>query len=153
MLQYIGRRYFARTVSLSRYVSPAAQFYLRSFGIETSAITGSGPKGIILKGDVQSYIKKNNLKLSPQFSKKPAVAAKKVQALPPKAIKGDPEDPTTQIIVDKPIDETKIKIADKILESKQDIPHTYMASKVFGEKLLDLLQDSETSLEEIMLRI
>ena len=70
-----GRQFFASSTgfdaSLSAEmanfkVSPAAGWWLRSYGVLPSQVAATGPKGYIVKGDVLKVIKADNLSLRPQ---------------------------------------------------------------------------------------
>jgi hypothetical protein len=58
MITTIQRRFFAATTSK---VSPSTWFYFFNYGIKPEAVTATGPKGHITKGDLLAYIHKNNL--------------------------------------------------------------------------------------------
>ena len=47
-------------------VSPAAGWWMRSYGVLPSQVPASGPKNYIQKGDVMKHIKAHNLSLRPQ---------------------------------------------------------------------------------------
>ncbi len=55
-------------------VSPAAGWWLRTYGVLPSQVPATGPKGFILKGDVLMHIKQNNLSIRPRDA--PATAQK-----------------------------------------------------------------------------
>ena len=56
-------------------VSPAAGWWLRSYGVLPSELQASGPKGYIIKGDVLKHIKANNLSLRPREAQQAPAAA------------------------------------------------------------------------------
>ena len=56
-------------------VSPAAGWWMRSYGVLPSKLTATGPKGYLVKGDVLKYIKTNNLSLRPRETNVVAVEA------------------------------------------------------------------------------
>jgi pyruvate/2-oxoglutarate dehydrogenase complex dihydrolipoamide acyltransferase (E2) component len=60
MITAIQRRLFATTTSK---VSPSTWFYFLNYGIKPEAVTATGPKGHITKGDLLAYIRKNNLQM------------------------------------------------------------------------------------------
>ena len=47
-------------------VSPAAGWWMRSYGVLPSQIKATGPKGYFVKGDVLQYIQSKNLSLRPR---------------------------------------------------------------------------------------
>lgn len=73
MLSRISLRYFSAG-SMSQKISPAVQFYLRSYSIDKSQVTPTGTKGMISKADVLKYIKEKQLKPVEYFSHKPVAA-------------------------------------------------------------------------------
>ena len=70
-----GRHFFASSTGFDASlaaemanfkVSPAAGWWLRSYGVLPSQVAPTGPKGYIVKGDVLKVIKADNLSLRPQ---------------------------------------------------------------------------------------
>lgn len=47
---------------LYRNFGPAVRGLLDKYGLSPNKIVGTGPRGILLKGDVLQYIKEENLK-------------------------------------------------------------------------------------------
>ena len=85
MMNISSRHFFASSTGfdaslaaeMARFkVSPAAGWWLRSYGVLPSQVAATGPKGYIVKGDVLKLIKSNNLSLRPQEAHAvPAAAA------------------------------------------------------------------------------
>lgn len=61
MLSKLGRRYISSTRFADR-ISPAVQFYARSYNLSLDKVKATGPYGIILKADVINYARDNNMK-------------------------------------------------------------------------------------------
>ena len=72
-------------------VSPAAGWWMRSYGVLPSQLIASGPKGFILKGDVLSFIDANKLGLRPREVPKAATPAKAGAEKKPAAAKKTPQ--------------------------------------------------------------
>jgi len=68
-------------------VSPAAGWWLRSYGVLPSQVPATGPKGFIIKGDVLNHINTNNLSLKPReaVTHEVEAATPEVEAATPKA--------------------------------------------------------------------
>jgi hypothetical protein len=60
MLTFLSKRFISSNKFASR-MSPAVQFLTRTYNIELSNISPSGPYGIMLKGDLLRHIKEKNL--------------------------------------------------------------------------------------------
>ena len=50
---------------MSRALGPAVRNLLERYGLSAKKITGSGPRGLLLKGDVLQHIQKENVKPVP----------------------------------------------------------------------------------------
>lgn len=109
-------------------ISPAAAFYLRTYGIDAKTLKASGPNGILQKYDVLAHIKANNLQKKPQTSE-PAPSsggAKKAAKKEGKAF--NPADPFSQSYADVTIESAEIKRG--FLATKQAAAHSYFNSQV-----------------------
>jgi pyruvate dehydrogenase E2 component (dihydrolipoamide acetyltransferase) len=92
------------------FATPVARRVARNYGIELQAITGSGPGGRIIKRDVMSALRISNgpERAVPKAPPAPAVTA---------AAEQDQEIPFSKI---------RARIADRLTQSKQTIPHFYL---------------------------
>ena len=94
------------------FVSPLAKRIASQKNIDLHSVTGTGPRGRIIKSDIENYNRQNLTSQHPsQFISKE-----------------DIEIPTSNI---------RQIIADKMVESKQQVPHFYLEIECIMDKLLD----------------
>jgi pyruvate dehydrogenase E2 component (dihydrolipoamide acetyltransferase) len=120
--------------------SPLARRLAADKGIDLGAVSGSGPKGRIVKADVESA--------------KPgaAPAAAKTEAAAPTAAAAPAPAVKPATVPDIPHEATKLSnvrktIARRLTESKQTVPHIYLTVNVRLDALLKLRGDLNKSLE------
>jgi pyruvate dehydrogenase E2 component (dihydrolipoamide acetyltransferase) len=120
--------------------SPLARRLAADKGIDLGAVSGSGPKGRIVKADVESA--------------KPgaAPAAAKTEAAAPTAAAAPAPAAKPATVPDIPHEATKLSnvrktIARRLTESKQTVPHIYLTVNVRLDALLKLRGDLNKSLE------
>ncbi|MES3083947.1 pyruvate dehydrogenase complex dihydrolipoamide acetyltransferase [Sphingomonas faeni] len=120
--------------------SPLARRLAADKGIDLGAVSGSGPKGRIVKADVESA--------------KPgaAPAAAKTEAAAPTASAPPAPAAKPATVPDIPHEATKLSnvrktIARRLTESKQTVPHIYLTVNVRLDALLKLRGDLNKSLE------
>ncbi|XP_008063774.1 dihydrolipoyllysine-residue acetyltransferase component of pyruvate dehydrogenase complex, mitochondrial isoform X1 [Carlito syrichta] len=102
------------------FVSPLAKKLAAEKGIDLTQVKGTGPDGRITKKDVDSFV---------PTKAAPAPAA----AVPPPAVAPVP----TGVFTDIPISNIRRVIAQRLMQSKQTIPHYYLSIDVnMGEVLL-----------------
>ncbi|MHA7818347.1 MAG: 2-oxo acid dehydrogenase subunit E2 [Erythrobacter sp.] len=114
--------------------SPLAKRIAEQKGIDLSAVSGSGPKGRIIKADVENF--------EPSKAAAPATAASAPAAAPAQAANE----------YDAPFEEQKLNnvrkvIAKRLTEAKQQIPHIYLTVDVRLDPLLALRKQLNDSLE------
>jgi len=110
-------------------VGPAAQLILGRAGILPSKVAGTGPRGLVTKGDALAAAAGGGLKPSVSEKKKAAAApANPSPASPPAAAPPASEDPAEY--VDIPMTQMRRVIASRLLESKTTIPAMYMRMEV-----------------------
>ncbi|MGQ9910393.1 MAG: dihydrolipoamide acetyltransferase family protein, partial [Candidatus Flexifilum sp.] len=106
------------------------------------AVTGTGPGGRITKDDVENFVPA----AAPPV---PAVAAAPVPAaapeLPPPVFGEIPSGPDVEIIETSKM---RSRIARRMVESKQQIPHFYVTTEVDVEALLALRKQINAALDE-----
>jgi len=120
--------------------SPLARRLAADKGIDLGAVSGSGPKGRIVKADVESA--------------KPgaAPAAAKTEAAAPTAAAAPAPAAKPATVPDIPHEATKLSnvrktIARRLTESKQTVPHIYLTVNVRLDALLKLRGELNKSLE------
>ncbi|XP_004585116.2 dihydrolipoyllysine-residue acetyltransferase component of pyruvate dehydrogenase complex, mitochondrial [Ochotona princeps] len=105
------------------FVSPLAKKLAAEKGIDLTQIKGTGPDGRIIKKDIDSFV---------PTKAAPAPAA----AVPPPPSPGVAPVPTG-VFTDIPISNIRRVIAQRLMQSKQTIPHYYLSIDVnMGEVLL-----------------
>ncbi|MCK8455964.1 pyruvate dehydrogenase complex dihydrolipoamide acetyltransferase [Sphingomonas faeni] len=120
--------------------SPLARRLAADKGIDLGAVSGSGPKGRIVKADVESA--------------KPgaAPAAAKTEATAPTAAAAPAPAAKPAAVPDIPHEATKLSnvrktIARRLTESKQTVPHIYLTVNIRLDALLKLRGELNKSLE------
>jgi pyruvate dehydrogenase E2 component (dihydrolipoamide acetyltransferase) len=94
----------------SRFASPSARRIAREHGLDINTITGSGPRGRIIKRDVLAVI-----------SAKQQVASATIALTPETGVTDDEEIPYSKM---------RKVIADRLTKSKQNIPHFYLFTEI-----------------------
>ncbi|KAI9353072.1 2-oxoacid dehydrogenases acyltransferase-domain-containing protein [Zopfochytrium polystomum] len=107
--------------------SPAARFIAASKGVPLDQVTGTGPNGRILKGDVEAF-----KGAGPVPTPAPAVPAVSVVAA------FTPAPQTAQLFEDIPVSNVRKVIASRLTESKQSIPHYYLTTEINVDAVLKL---------------
>uniref|UniRef100_A0A8C5K9P8 Dihydrolipoamide acetyltransferase component of pyruvate dehydrogenase complex n=1 Tax=Jaculus jaculus TaxID=51337 RepID=A0A8C5K9P8_JACJA len=104
------------------FVSPLAKKLAAEKGIDLTQVKGTGPDGRIIKKDIDSFV--------------PAKAAAVPAAAVPSPSPGAAPVPTG-VFTDIPISNIRRVIAQRLMQSKQTIPHYYLSVDVnMGEVLL-----------------
>ncbi|WP_208352961.1 pyruvate dehydrogenase complex dihydrolipoamide acetyltransferase [Pseudaestuariivita rosea] len=110
------------------FASPLARRIAKDKGLDLSQIKGSGPKGRIVKADVEN-----------------ATAAPKTEAPKAAATARAPAGPSTDAVIkmydgrdyeEKPLDGMRKTIAARLTEAKQTIPHFYLRRDIHLDALL-----------------
>ena len=107
------------------FVSPLARRMAEQAGLDLAMLTGSGPRGRIIKTDIERAQKQG------------------VQAPPPAGMVQAPSAPATQLPADVPVEEIPLSnmrkvIARRLTEAKQNIPHFYLTVDCELDALLAL---------------
>ncbi|NNC73115.1 MAG: pyruvate dehydrogenase complex dihydrolipoamide acetyltransferase [Sphingomonadaceae bacterium] len=111
--------------------SPLARRMAEQNDIDLIALSGSGPKGRIVKADIETALEKG-------------VPAKAEKAAPaPSAAPADGEIPHTT----EKLSNMRKTIARRLTEAKQTVPHIYLTVDVQLDALLDLRKELNASLE------
>ncbi|XP_025321315.1 dihydrolipoyllysine-residue acetyltransferase component of pyruvate dehydrogenase complex, mitochondrial [Canis lupus baileyi] len=104
------------------FASPLAKKLAAEKGIDLTQVKGTGPEGRIIKKDVDSFV--------------PTKAAPAPAAAVPAAVPGVAPVPSG-VFTDVPISNIRRVIAQRLMQSKQTIPHYYLSIDVnMGEVLL-----------------
>nr|BBH88998.1 dihydrolipoamide acetyltransferase component of pyruvate dehydrogenase complex [Thermosporothrix sp. COM3] len=114
-------------------VSPLARRMAEEHGIELAQIKGSGPGGRIVRDDIEDYLEQQR-KATPT-TQAPAAQPAPLAAAPSFAQAPIPED--SEVVQ---ISSVQKKIAGRLLESKQYVPHFYVSNEVDMTDALALRQ-------------
>lgn len=102
------------------FISPLAKRIAKQENMDISDIQGSGPRGRIIKSDVENYISQNpNQNPSSNFA--------------------------SNHDVERQITHMRKIIAERLVESKQEVPHFYLDIECVVDKLLDFRADINSS--------
>ena len=118
------------------FASPLARRIAKEAGVDVAKITGSGPKGRVVKADVDAAISGGTAKGSPATATAPASA-------PAAAPKGMSDDQVLKLFAEGSYelvahDGMRKTIAKRLQESKQTIPHFYVSVDCELDALLAL---------------
>lgn len=117
----------AAVVATSKLMGPAVRLLLAEKHLNAKDVRGSGRNGQILKGDILAHVKNGKGQVAPSTT----VATKPAQQVAaPK--------PTTAAYEDVPTTQTRRVIANRLLESKQTIPHFYMNILIRIDRLMQV---------------
>uniref|UniRef100_A0A8D0E7X4 Acetyltransferase component of pyruvate dehydrogenase complex n=1 Tax=Salvator merianae TaxID=96440 RepID=A0A8D0E7X4_SALMN len=116
-------------------VSPLAKKLAAEKGIDLSQVKGTGPDGRITKKDVESFV--------------PSMAAPaRVAEVTPLAAPAAAVPPPTGVFTDIPISNIRKVIAQRLMQSKQTIPHYYLSIDVNMEDILVLRKELNQEMPE-----
>ncbi|CAF0861311.1 unnamed protein product [Didymodactylos carnosus] len=128
-------------------IGPAARTLMEQYGIDSSKIQGSGPKGVIMKSDVQKYIDSKQLKIkshTQQDEKQQKSEEKKKsseQVTPIQQQKSKPPSSSTsqgRRYHDVELSSIRKAIAKRLTYSKTSIPHQYASISSNVDRVLQL---------------
>lgn len=117
------------------FSSPLARRLAKEAGLDLSKVSGSGPKGRVVKSDVEKAVSSGSTKASPSASPAPAPG--------PTLAKGASDDAVLKLFEQGsyelvPHDGMRKTIAKRLQESKQTIPHFYVSVDCELDALLAL---------------
>ncbi|XP_074072774.1 dihydrolipoyllysine-residue acetyltransferase component of pyruvate dehydrogenase complex, mitochondrial [Macrotis lagotis] len=115
------------------FVSPLAKKLAAEKGIDLTQVKGTGPDGRIIKKDIESFV-----------PSKAAPAPAPIAAMPPPA----PEVAAvpTGVFTDIPISNIRRVIAQRLMQSKQTIPHYYLSIDVNMGEVLEVRKELNMTL-------
>ena len=121
------------------FASPLARRIAADQGLDLAKITGSGPKGRIVKADV------SGAPATASFSAPPPMAAAPAASLPSSAsVEALYQGRSYKTV---PLDGMRRVIADRLTEAKQTIPHFYLRRDIQLDTLLKLRSEVNAGLE------
>ncbi|XP_073441255.1 dihydrolipoyllysine-residue acetyltransferase component of pyruvate dehydrogenase complex, mitochondrial [Dendrobates tinctorius] len=109
------------------FVSPLAKKLATERGIDIKQVRGTGPDGRITKKDIESFV-------PPKAAPSPAAPA---PAPPSPAVGAVP----TGVFTDVPISNIRKVIAQRLMQSKQTIPHYYLSIDINMGEILKLRKE------------
>lgn len=124
------------------FASPLAKKLAAEKGIDLAQVSGSGPDGRITRKDIDGFV-------PPKAA--PAVAAAPTPAAAPAA----PAPPPAGTFTDIPISNIRKVIAQRLMQSKQTIPHYYLSVDVNMDQVLELRKElnAEVKAQNIKLSV
>ncbi len=117
------------------FASPLARRMAEQAGLDLAALSGSGPRGRIVKADIEAALEKGVGRAAPKAAEKPA--EKPAAAPAPVPAAGAPDAPHKEISLSN----MRKVIARRLTESKQQIPHFYLTVDVELDALLKLRKE------------
>ncbi|KAK2827266.1 hypothetical protein Q7C36_018192 [Tachysurus vachellii] len=119
------------------FASPLAKKLASEKGIDLTQVTGSGPDGRVTKKDIENFVP---AKAAPP-SGAPATTPARAPAAP--AVAPIP----TGTFTDIPISNIRKVIAQRLMQSKQTIPHYYLSVDINMDQVLDLRRELNTEVK------
>ena len=143
------------------FASPLARRLAADRGLDLSQIAGSGPKGRIVKADVEAAAAR------PAATAAPAEVAEVAEAAPPRAAAAAPPAPAPveagniarmyegRDYQEVPLDGMRKTIAARLTEAKQTIPHFYLRRDIRLDALLKFRSEinAELAAREVKLSV
>ncbi|TDH04865.1 hypothetical protein EPR50_G00137550 [Perca flavescens] len=129
------------------FASPLAKKLAAEKGIDLAQVSGSGPDGRITRKDIDSFVPP---KAAPAVAAAPAPAPAAARAAPAAA----PAAPAGTF-TDIPISNIRKVIAQRLMQSKQTIPHYYLSVDVNMDQVLELRKElnAEVKAQNIKLSV
>ncbi|MER8968912.1 pyruvate dehydrogenase complex dihydrolipoamide acetyltransferase [Mesorhizobium sp. M0633] len=121
------------------FASPLARRIAREAGVDVAALTGSGPRGRVVKADVDAAISSGGAKATPAAKAAPAGAPAPAAAAP----KAMSDEQVLKLFAEGsyeliPHDNMRKTIARRLVEAKTTIPHFYLTLDCELDALLAL---------------
>ncbi|KAM6907739.1 dihydrolipoyllysine-residue acetyltransferase component of pyruvate dehydrogenase complex, mitochondrial [Xenentodon cancila] len=113
------------------FASPLAKKLAGEKGIDLAQVSGSGPDGRITRKDIESFV-------PPRAAPAPTVAVAPTPAAAPAA---PPAAAPAGTFTDIPITNIRKVIAQRLMQSKQTIPHYYLSVDVNMDQVLELRKE------------
>ncbi|KAJ1919668.1 pyruvate dehydrogenase complex dihydrolipoamide acetyltransferase component (E2) [Mycoemilia scoparia] len=111
------------------FVSPLARSIAEEEGVDLSKVTGTGPRGRIVKSDIEKF-----LKSAPKAAEAPAATTTAAAAAAP-----TPTATTGAVgYTDIPLSNMRQVIARRLTEAKSTIPHYYLTANINMDKVIKL---------------
>lgn len=130
------------------FASPVAKKLAAEKGIDIAKVTGTGPDGRVTRKDINSFVPPKP-SLTPAAAPTPAAPTPSPPTAP--AFAAVP----TGIFTDSPISNIRRVIAQRLMQSKQTIPHYYLSVDVNMDQVLELRKElnDEVKVDNIKLSV
>ncbi|CAH2320292.1 dihydrolipoyllysine-residue acetyltransferase component of pyruvate dehydrogenase complex [Pelobates cultripes] len=112
------------------FVSPLAKKLASEKGIDIKQVKGTGPDGRITKKDIVAFV-------PPKVTAAPAAAVPTQAVTPSPAVAAVP----TGVFTDVPISNIRRVIAQRLMQSKQTIPHYYLSIDINMGEIIELRKE------------
>jgi pyruvate dehydrogenase E2 component (dihydrolipoamide acetyltransferase) len=119
------------------FASPLAKRMAEKAGLDLAALSGSGPRGRIVKADIESALEKGVGKAAPKAAAEKPAEKPAAAAPTPAPAAGAPDVPHKEISLSN----MRKIIARRLTESKQQVPHFYLTVDCELDALLKLRKD------------
>uniref|UniRef100_A0A8K9XG03 Acetyltransferase component of pyruvate dehydrogenase complex n=1 Tax=Oncorhynchus mykiss TaxID=8022 RepID=A0A8K9XG03_ONCMY len=124
------------------FVSPLAKTLAAEKGIDLAQVSGSGPDGRVTRKDIETFV-------PPKAVPAPVSAAPSPASTPSPAVAV-----STGTFTDIPISNIRRVIAQRLMQSKQTIPHYYLSVDVNMDQVLELRMElNEVKAQNIKLSV
>ena len=136
------------------FASPLARRMAAQAGLDLTALSGSGPHGRIIKADIDAALARGPAPAAAPAAKPQQPQAPTPAAAPPAA--AQPGEPPFEL---EPLSQMRKTIARRLTESKQQVPHFYMAVDCRIDALLDLRRqlnargDAKVSVNDMVIKL
>ncbi|KAG8569341.1 hypothetical protein GDO81_014377 [Engystomops pustulosus] len=111
------------------FVSPLAKKLAAEKGIDVRQVRGTGPDGRITKKDIESFVPPKAAPVGAPAAAAPSAPSPAVAAVP------------TGVFTDIPISNIRKVIAQRLMQSKQTIPHYYLSIDINMGEILQLRKE------------
>ncbi|MUL41272.1 2-oxo acid dehydrogenase subunit E2 [Streptomonospora sp. PA3] len=126
--------------------SPLARRLAREYGLDIESISGSGPKGRIVRADIEAAAKQQQAE--PEAAPATAPQAAAPQAAAPAAPAGQEAYDDGRASSELQVSNVRKVIARRLTQSKQEAPHFYLRRTIDAEALKAFRAQINTQLEE-----
>ncbi len=123
------------------FASPLARRIAKDAGLDIAQLQGSGPRGRVVKADVEQAKAGGGAKAAAPAAAPAAAAAQPVAAAGAKQAPAQPKPLPDQPVTEFPNSGMRKVIARRLMEAKQTIPHFYLTVDVELDRLMALRAD------------
>ncbi|XP_055792932.1 dihydrolipoyllysine-residue acetyltransferase component of pyruvate dehydrogenase complex, mitochondrial-like [Salvelinus fontinalis] len=134
------------------FASPLAKKLAAEKGIDLAQVSGSGPDGRVTRKDIETFVPPKAAPAAPVAAAPPSPASH-APTSPPGVARAHPG--PTGTFTDVPISNIRRVIAQRLMQSKQTIPHYYLSVDVNMDHVLELRMElnAEVKAQNIKLSV